>query len=211
MLLGEVHGAAANVRAVRAFVRRLHVCAVGFELPVSWQGALQAYAVGHRRQLRERLRREPWVVEAGVLSREHLALLSWLGSHRVVVLALRVEGKNWNSSERSTSQRVMRLVRRHGHLIAMVGNLHARHRPFSGLKIGLTNQAVPLGYLLKKHSITVRLRYARGSAWNFKRLNFRDATALQTLGHRRALLKPAASQYFDYDYIQKNTKAITLP
>lgn len=176
LLIGEVHGIKENVALLRSFVRaylkeaRDYKLVLAFEWPHELTAEIDTYLQGQGS-----LRWKKWSFRTfrdGRISREHIHFLGWLkkinrqlpGNRRILTRCFDVAEKGWNKRDKKMAETLLqRGASKNTMVIAMMGNLHARKKPFSldGVRY------VPLGYHMPRNAVvSIKLEYLAGYFYN---------------------------------------------
>lgn len=212
LLLGEMHGAEANPKVIDAFVRRLKIQVVMIELETKWREIFPLLAHGRAKEFAKRLRREEWLCRSGVIGQRHVRLFRQYLREGKRIIPVKIEHPDWNVAERKTAKTIRQLLKKYPRekVLVVMGNLHTRKKPFTLYEKKHRKRLVPLGALLNRDIISVRIRYGRGRIYNFRFLSLRDPYALRHCRNKGGGLTRSRSRYFDYDYIISKTKPLQL-
>lgn len=210
LLLGEIHGVRENIQALEYFVREAGIQTVCIEVGSEYAFDFRSLRMSSYKSLESKIRkRAPEIFESGVLSQEHLQYYARLREQGIQVIPVKEEQKAWNSAEKRMAENIRTAVKTHAAPCAVtVGNYHARNKRFR-----LSGDAflyTPLGWLLRDHSVSIQIRYAKGSAFNFHTIQLSDRTAHEKLEGKKHKLIPSHSWYFNYDMLLRKASPVVV-
>ncbi len=207
LVLGEKHGAGANVPIINEFIKRLNIKLVMVEIESHHRQLLYSAVKGNKIQL-EKLKKN-WIAQSGVIGKEHLRLFAELIKQNKTIEPIKNDHKTWNTAEQKTAETIKKVLKKHKNLPTMIimGSLHARKKSFKMTFESKTKPYTPLGKILSDQVITVRIRYGKGHIYNF---GLRKVTDQRILQNTQKGLAKSPSIFFDYDYIIPKTKSIKL-
>ncbi|MBP6855748.1 MAG: hypothetical protein KBC26_02125 [Candidatus Pacebacteria bacterium] len=204
VIIGETHGVASNPAVIDWVVRVVNAHSILLELEKKWTSYLKNIASKKSAHSFVRaLAKEQWIVQSGLIGKEHLPfLLRWSKEKRNIV-GIKVEHPAWNDAERLTAQEIRRnlnVLKRNRQNIAVVGNLHARTKPFRLFSAGEgVRRYIPLGYLLRDVAVSIRVVYCGGTCMNFGFKKIQKHRLIHVNQEGAYVIRKSRSSYFDYD------------
>lgn len=206
MLLGETHGALVNPKIIEMFVKKLEINIVIIELEKKWN-VFFPLLIKNENQFLQFIQKEKWICESGVIGKEHIILFQKLMQHGIKILPIKIENKNWNVAEQKTVKYITSILKKYPNknVLGVIGKLHARKKPFSLKENGKKRKYIPLGSILHNASIHVRIRYQKGTIYNFGSMTIKDDGVKNREG-----LFVSRSPFFDYDFCIRTTRPIHI-
>lgn len=209
ILLGEMHGADINTKIIDTFVRQLKTHTIMIEVESKWQ-KIFPLLVNNPKEFIKQLSKEHWITKSGLMGKEHIHLFRKYLKKNKKIVPIKIENRNWNKAEKQTAEAILNYIKKNPKektILIIVGNLHARKKPFFLNEKNRKRKFIPLGFLLKKNATTVKIRYGQGEIYNFKNISIKDRGALK---YKKIVLQPSFSKYFDWDYIVPEAHPISL-
>lgn len=204
ILLGEIHGASINSNVIYWIIKKFNILDLFIEL----EGRLKKRIINSNKnpnELYSKFKKDSWIFESGVIDEKKIKLFRKLNKNGIRINLSRIEIKDWNTSEKATASKILKQKKINRGLI-IFGALHSRKRIFYS-KSEKNRKFIPLGFLLRNYSISIRIRYADGEIYNFgtKKISDRKAQKIVKSEKKRPVIIKSQSKYFDYDLIVSKT------
>lgn len=209
IFLGEFHGAKINSAVVDKFVNELDIDVIMIELEAKWQKSFSYLKKGQEDKFIKSFKKEDWIFQSGLVGNEYIKLFSKYLKKGKKIIPIKVEDQDWNISETKTVKNIKKFLKTNPNknVLVIMGRLHMRKKPFYFNFDGKSKRLIPIGSHFNKFSISVQIRYCNGEAYNFRKMKINDGVVLKCYSQKNYLIK-SHSQYFDYNFITSNTKAI---
>lgn len=167
ILLGEVHGTEANIRALQFMVRHFEnaerTVVVALELPLDWGEAFNQFNAGESQALKSLLKERGEEYESGRISAQHVAMYESLSGKGVTFYPIRKDMDDWNETDANMAKNIHQLAKAHADKIVLVviGNMHAQKNSFKATWFtGSKNYwCRPVGEILSEDATSIMIRY----------------------------------------------------
>jgi len=210
IFLGETHGAKINPVIIDEFVNKLKIDVILVELEPKWKKSFLYLEKGQKEKFIKSFKGEDWIFQSGIIGDQHIKLFSKYLKEGKKIIPIKIENKNWNVSESKTSKNIKDIFKSNPdkNILLIMGKLHARKKTFKFNFNGETKRLIPVGFNIAKDSINIQIRFGNGEIYNFGKIKVNDKFALKYSQKNNKGLIKSNSQYFDYDFVVSNTKAI---
>lgn len=204
MVVGELHGARANIEAIKFLVAKLKPRSIAFEWPRQWQAIIDTIRQEEKKDIPQIFS----TLKDGRISMEHISFLHTLKKDILIYAVDTDNSSSWNERDKSIASRLTELIKdsRNLPMLVILGRLHARKHNF----VIHGEKYIPVGSLLMGDVTHIQMRYAGGAINNLGLVNLpRDKEAEKYEPHA-PFLAPARSKYFTLSLFLGKTIPATL-
>lgn len=208
LILGETHGAKINPEILDVFVNKLGIQTVMLELETKWQSTFELLKNKPAEFVRE-ISKEEWLVQSGLIGREHLPILGKFLENGKKIVPIKIDDRDWDTADRKTADFIRKYIQENPRekILLVIGNLHARTKPFILTDNNQGTKNTPLGYHLANIAISTLIRYPKGEIYNFDQIKIEDEKWLDL---KTGSLIRSTDQCFAWEYMARKTEPLTL-
>lgn len=199
-----MHGARANIGAIKFLAAKLKPRSIAFEWPDQWQATIDTMRQEEKKDIPQIFS----TLKDGRISLEHLSFLHTLKKDIRIYAVDTDNSSSWNERDKSIASRLTGLIKDSRNLptLVILGRLHARKHNF----VIHGEKYIPVGSLLMGDVTHIQMRYAGGAINNLGLVNLpRDKEAEKHEPHAPCLV-PSLSKYFDLSMFLGRTTPVTL-